>query len=63
LLTESDQEDEPDLQHANTVLQGDIGRSLGNDLIDGMNAVEDLNSGRGEDDGNNTQFEPGKLIA
>ena len=58
LLTESDQEDEadePEIHHANTILQGDV-RGVVNDA--GMNAEEVLSD---RDDPNNThQFDTGK---
>ena len=57
MLTESeDESEEPELQHANTILQGGDVR-VG---AEGMNA-EELNSDR--EDANNTQFELGKLIS
>ena len=57
LLTESDEEEgeEPELQHANTILQGDV-RGVINDA--GMNA-EELHSDR-EDQNNTHQFDTGK---
>ena len=60
LLTESEDEEEgePELQHANTILQGDA-RGLVNDA--GMNA-EELHSDR-EDQNNTHQFDTGKIIS
>ena len=60
LLTESEDEEEaeePELQHANTILQGDV-RGVVNDA--GMNA-EELHSDR-EDQNNTHQFDTGKMI-
>lgn len=59
LLTESedDEGEEPELNHANTILQGDVQGAING----GMNA-EELQSD-GEDQNNTHQFDTGKLIS